>query len=90
MMACAGAEYRRQEMALNRMIGKVKEELAVADKRRLPRFETALRRWRDWRDAECAVRADLVRGGSAAPLVRLRCLASLTERQSALLKETLE
>ena len=89
MLACAGAEYRRQGTMLARMIGRVKEELAD-DKRRVPAFDLALRRWQEWRDAECAARADLVRGGSAAPVNRLQCLAGLTERQTRLLMESIE
>ncbi len=89
LRACAGAEYQRQDSALSHLIGRIRGE-GLEDKRRLPALEAALKRWRDWRDAECAARADMVRGGSAAPRVRLQCLADLAERQIRLLKEAVE
>jgi uncharacterized protein YecT (DUF1311 family) len=90
MLDCARAEYRRQGVGLARLVGRIKGDLVVEDRRRVAAFDIALRRWQEWRDAECAARADLVRGGSLSPLLHLRCLADLTEQQVARLREAAE
>lgn len=90
MLDCARAEYRRQGVDLARLVGRIKGNLVVENRRRVAGFDVALRRWQEWRDAECAARADLVRGGSVLPLLHLQCLAVLTEQQIARLKEASE
>jgi len=44
-------------------------------------LRTAQRAWIAFRDAECLWRADLMRGGSEAPLLSLDCIGALTSER---------
>lgn len=91
---CARADYRRQDSRLQAAVAEVRLRLQKtagrAGTRRRKDFEASLKAWAAWRDAECDWRSDVLRGGTAEPLVRLRCLADLTRTQVAALRAETE
>jgi len=51
------------------------------------RFQAAQRLWLRYRDATCDWQSDNVRGGSAATLYAINCLAEVTEGQAKYLDD---
>lgn len=94
MTNCARTELQRQQIRLGLAQVKLRRQLAAGKVAGGAPSEAQLAKavaaWRTWRDAECALRADTVRGGSLAGLMRLRCLADLTRRQVQALREASE
>ncbi|MCR9067512.1 MAG: DUF1311 domain-containing protein [Rhodobacteraceae bacterium] len=78
--ACVGDDYRAADAELNavyqRVMGSVWPEMA-------DRIRAAQRLWIPYRDAACEAEAELMRGGSAEPMLRLSCLARLTRARTA-------
>jgi uncharacterized protein YecT (DUF1311 family) len=83
-------EYARFEKAdanLNKVYALLLAKLDVEGKAKL---RAAQRAWVTFRDAQAELEADLMRGGSAAPLLRAGSLRENTERRIADLKRMLE
>ncbi len=82
-------EYARFEKAdadLNKVYTLLLVKLDAEGKTKL---RAAQRAWGAFRDAQAELEADLMRGGSAAPLLRASSLSGNTERRIADLKQML-
>lgn len=83
-------EYARFEKAdanLNKIYAQV---LAKLDDEGKAKLRAAQRAWVTFRDAQAELDADLMRGGSAAPLLHSGSMKVNTERRIADLKELLK
>lgn len=77
---CAVARFRAADAELNR----VYRDLG-GDKQNRDLLLSAQRIWLAYRDATCAWEEDRVRGGTAATLFAINCLAAATEARTAYL-----
>jgi uncharacterized protein YecT (DUF1311 family) len=86
--ACAQSEYERADKRLNQTYAQVKARIG---KRAVLKSKVinAQRTWIAFRDAECAVSAEGVSGGSAEPMVYASCLARMTEARTKTLSDML-
>ena len=97
--ACAYADYRTEDAALNaewrRVTVYMKQRDAELEKsdRRPRHFDTLLaaqRAWLTFRDQHCMLEGFAMRGGSAEPMVHSGCMANLTRARTAQLKSLTE
>ena len=79
MLACADEELRTADTGLNKSYGAFKKGLDAEGAKLLLEAQRA---WIKFRDGNCAVEADQVRGGSLAPLFQLSCLAEMTKTRA--------
>lgn len=83
---CSAQAYQSADDELNEayqsLVSKLEEKPATLEKLR-----DAQRAWIRFRDAECALESSGVEGGSAQPMVRNGCLATLTKQRTERLRE---
>ncbi|GGD92993.1 hypothetical protein GCM10011390_09660 [Aureimonas endophytica] len=79
--ACAGAELKRADADLNARYAELVARLGD-DQKVKTKLVAAQRAWIGFRDAECALRAAGVEGGSAQPMVVADCRAELTRKRA--------
>ncbi|SNY98236.1 lysozyme inhibitor LprI family protein [Halomonas sp. hl-4] len=83
---CSAQAYQSADDELNEayqaLVSKLEKNPATLEKLR-----DAQRAWISFRDAECALESGGVEGGSAQPMVRNGCLATLTQQRTARLRE---
>ncbi len=83
----AYAEYDKTDAELNKVYAKV---LAKLDDEGKAKLKAAQRAWVAFRGAQAEMDADLMRGGSAAPLLRAGSLTGTTKKRVQELKEFLK
>lgn len=83
----AYASYEKADAELNKVYARVLAKLDDVGKGKL---KAAQRAWVAFRDAQAEMDADLMRGGSAAPLLRAGSLAGSTTRRTQELREFLK
>lgn len=75
MITCTQMDLNLADGDLNATYQELRSDL---DKKGRLLLRDAQRAWIAFRDAECARQADIVRGGTMAPVLELSCLLSLT------------
>jgi len=83
----AYAEFDKADAELNKVYAKV---LAKLDEEGKAKLKAAQRAWVAFRDAQAEMDADLMRGGSAAPLLRAGSLTGTTKKRVQDLKDFLK
>lgn len=78
MKQSAQVEFDRLERELQRTFDDLFE---TADPERRSKLEKAQRAWREFRDAEAALKADMEREGTASPLIELSTKVALTRER---------
>ncbi|MGY2460821.1 lysozyme inhibitor LprI family protein [Vreelandella sulfidaeris] len=83
---CSAQAYHTADDALNEAYQVLVDQLSnnVAS---LEKLRAAQRAWIGFRDAECAFESSAVEGGSAQPMIRNRCLESVTQARTQTLLE---
>jgi uncharacterized protein YecT (DUF1311 family) len=76
LMACEHREHDRAEESIRRLESAL-HELYAKEPELLATFDTAQAKWREFRDAECALRTYDSRGGTAFESYWLDCLRTL-------------
>lgn len=84
MNICADKAAKQADAKLNRVYAQVMSRLSPAGKIRL---RDAQRAWLAFRDKECAFESNGSDGGSAAPMTKLNCVATLTDNRAKALAE---
>jgi uncharacterized protein YecT (DUF1311 family) len=87
LMKCAEAESRRQDERLNET---VRELMQKSDAERQNLLKAAQRAWAAFREAECKLAADEIRGDTEAPILAAGCLAQMTQERADQLGRQLE
>ena len=87
MNMCAGQDYQAADEELNAVWAELRE--ARQDRPSWQPILDAQRLWIPFRDAHCEAEAAPYEGGSIQPLIRLSCLAVVTEQRTAQLRELL-
>ena len=87
MNMCAGQDYQAADEELNTVWAELRE--ARQDRPSWQPILAAQRLWIPFRDAHCEAEAAPYEGGSIQPLIRLSCLAVVTEQRTAQLRELL-
>ena len=97
MLSCINDELSAVDAELNLLYGELLSRLQHWDRTGdagTIGFETRLREsqraWITFRDAECALRASVMEGGSAQPLIEHGCRAALTKERNAHLRDLLD
>jgi uncharacterized protein YecT (DUF1311 family) len=95
--ACAYQEYEAADVELNAVYrqavtaaGNIDKELDGADVGAGEALKKAQRAWIAYRDGQCELAGFQARGGQAEPMLVSGCLAALTQKRTAELKEFLE
>ncbi|NVK35724.1 MAG: DUF1311 domain-containing protein [Rhodobacteraceae bacterium] len=78
MRECEAIELQKADDLLNQTYKKIRNDLDDKGKTIL---RDAQRAWIVFRDAECERLADMARGGSIAPLIRISCITSMTQQR---------
>lgn len=87
MNMCAGQDYQAADEELNAVWAELREA-----RQGRPSWQPILdaqRLWIPFRDAHCEAEAAPYEGGSIQPLIRLSCLAVVTQQRTAQLRELL-
>ncbi|MEM1286083.1 MAG: lysozyme inhibitor LprI family protein [Pseudomonadota bacterium] len=85
MNLCADRDYQAADEELNAAWGELREM-----RQGQPSWQPILdaqRLWIPFRDAHCDAEAAFYEGGSIQPLIRLSCLAVVTEQRTAQLRD---
>ncbi|KQT61329.1 hypothetical protein ASG52_00080 [Methylobacterium sp. Leaf456] len=77
--ACADADLKRTDTAMNAAYGRLMKRIGPAAQQGL---KEAQRAWLPYRDKTCDLEALGAAGGSAQPMVRAGCLAAITEERT--------
>ncbi len=89
MTYCASWQFKKDDVGLNNVFGRLKESYVA-----LPKAKAALtkaqRAWLAFRDAECRLEAIGEEGGSAEPMVFSQCLSRLTTLRTEQLQKRLD
>ncbi|MDA0703234.1 MAG: lysozyme inhibitor LprI family protein [Proteobacteria bacterium] len=93
MNECAGADYKAADKALNEAYREILADLRKTDEEQpdwglADAFRDSQRAWLPFRDSQCSWEALLVKGGSIEPLIRLSCLAEMTNQRTKQMRET--
>jgi uncharacterized protein YecT (DUF1311 family) len=83
---CAVARFRKADAELNRVFRAITADSNRDDKNK-KLVQEAQRLWLRYRDATCDWQSDNVRGGTAATLYAITCLAEVTEGQAKYLED---
>ncbi|SER97186.1 Uncharacterized conserved protein YecT, DUF1311 family [Vreelandella subterranea] len=83
---CSAQAYQSADDELNEAYQGLVRKLE-ANPATLEKLRVAQRAWISFRDAECALESSGVEGGSAQPMVRNGCLATLTKQRTEKLRE---
>ncbi len=84
MLQCADRDYQAADKRLNQSYSAFKKTLDAEGAKLLLESQRA---WLKFRDTNCAVAADMARGGTLSPLLNLGCQADMTEKRN---KELIE
>ena len=76
---CSAARYKEADKRLNQSYADAKKTLDASGAKLLL---DAQRAWLKYRDANCAVAADMGRGGTIATMLATDCLADMTEARA--------
>jgi uncharacterized protein YecT (DUF1311 family) len=97
LTAQAGGDWKRADMAMNAQyratmaFTKTMDAHSAPDAKRGPTYQQALlasqRAWLAFRDAQCVIDSYGYRGGSAQPMEKLACMATLTRQRTKQLKD---
>jgi uncharacterized protein YecT (DUF1311 family) len=87
MQTCAIARYRAADRELTDVVAQLNRKLDTKGRHRLYSAQLA---WVRFRDANADFLADVARGGTLAPVLRVIALADMTEARSRELKKTLQ
>ncbi|ACP26259.1 putative urease-associated protein [Sinorhizobium fredii NGR234] len=97
---CADREYQAADADLNKTYGKAIAAMRETDKElgdidaayvgAVEALKKAQRAWIGYRDGQCELAGFEARGGSMEPMLVSGCLAELTRKRTAELKELLE
>jgi uncharacterized protein YecT (DUF1311 family) len=82
---CAVARFRAADDALNKVFRTITTDANRDDKNK-KLLQEAQRQWLRYRDLTCDWQSDNVRGGTAATLYAINCLAEVTEAQAKYLE----
>lgn len=93
MNECAGADYEAADKALNDAYREILADLRKTDEEQpdwglAAAFRDSQRAWLPFRDSQCDWEALFVKGGSMEPLIRLSCLAEMTNQRTKQMRET--
>ncbi|OBA00392.1 hypothetical protein ADS46_11330 [Halomonas sp. G11] len=83
---CSAQAYQSADDELNEAYQSLVSKLE-ASPATLEKLRVAQRAWISFRDAECTLESSGVEGGSAQPMVRNGCLATLTKQRTERLRE---
>ena len=86
MRECAGMRYNKAEQELKAVRAQLLQKLDDTGKAKLQAAQSA---WVTFRKANAEFQADLVRGGTLAPLIQITVMADMTEARVAELKKAL-
>jgi len=86
MRDCASKQYQEADAELNRTYKKVMSALDDNEQKAL--LQKAQKAWLQYRDAYADFKADLYRGGTIAPQIKLICLTDITKARSLELLRT--
>jgi uncharacterized protein YecT (DUF1311 family) len=78
---CAFARFRAADTELNKVFRTITTDTNRDDKNK-KLLQEAQRQWLRYRDLTCDWQSDNVRGGTAATLYAINCLAEVTEAQA--------
>ncbi len=87
MRECAGIRYNQAEQELKAVRAQLSQKLDETGKAKLQAAQSA---WVQFRKANADFQADLVRGGTLAPLIQITVTADMTEARVAELKKALK
>ena len=87
MRECAGIRYNKAEQELKSVRTQLSQKLDDMGKAKLQAAQSA---WVQFRKANAEFQADLVRGGTLAPLIQITVMADMTEARVAELKKALK
>jgi len=87
MRECAGMRYNKVEQELKAVRAQLSQKLDETGKAKLQAAQAA---WVQFRKANAEFQADLVRGGTLAPLIQITVMADMTEARVAELKKALQ
>lgn len=97
LTAQVGGDWKRADAAMNvqyrttMAFMKKMDGFTASDRPRGPTYQQALlasqRAWLTFRDAQCVIQGYGYRGGSAEPMERLDCMATLTRERTKQLKD---
>lgn len=100
MNICAGQDYDRADVDLNSIYKQAVAAMKAMDKERgeidaayvgaEEALKKAQRAWIGYRDGQCELAGFEARGGSMEPMLVSGCLAELTRKRTAELKQLLE
>jgi len=96
MNECAGADYadyKAADKALNDAYREILADLHKTDEEQpdwglAAAFRDSQRAWLPCRDSQCSWEALFVKGGAMDPLIRLSCLAEMTNQRTKQMRET--
>jgi uncharacterized protein YecT (DUF1311 family) len=87
MRNCENLRYQRAEQALDWVYAKLMKRLDETGKDKL---RTAQSAWLQFRQAEADFAADMARGGTLAPLIKITVMTDMTEARVVELKKSLQ
>lgn len=87
MNQCASQDYETADAELNAVWSELRQDRG--DSAEWEAILEAQRLWIPFRDAHCEAEAAPYEGGSIQPLIRLSCLAGVTNHRTAQLTQTL-
>ena len=87
MRNCENLRYQRAQQALDSVYAELMKKLDATGKEKLRAAQSA---WLQFRQAEADFQADMARGGTLAPLIKITVMADLTEARAAELKKSLQ
>lgn len=86
MRSCENGRYQKADKNLNAIYTELASRLDSTGRQKLVAAQTA---WIRFRDANTDFQADIARGGTISPLVKITALADMTETRIAELKQIL-
>lgn len=87
MRNCENLRFQRAEQALDSVYAELMKKV---DKRGQAKLRAAQSAWLQFRQAEADFQADMVRGGTLAPLIKITVMADLTESRVEQLRKELQ
>jgi uncharacterized protein YecT (DUF1311 family) len=87
MNICAGNEYKAADATLNQVY---KQLMAILDDDEKLQLKEVENTWIKYRDTNCEFVADQYKGGSMRPMVQGYCLADMTKRRTAEIREQIK
>lgn len=78
MRHCASENYGKADNKLNKVYQELKPKLRASQQKKLVAAQVA---WIQFRDKSCAFEATEAEGGTLEPIIKLNCLADVTEQR---------